>query len=95
MEVVTGFSDWEFLKPDTIISVSSDEPKRHRNISLEDFDGELAVFQVCEIKCTCTCTCTIINIVIITNTTCTSFKLLKIRLECYCNHKPTSGVVAQ
>ena len=59
MEVVTGFSDWEFLKPENDLSnvmktVSTDEKKKRRNVSLEDFDGELAVFQVCQVTCTCT-----------------------------------------
>lgn len=41
---VMGISDWDFLRPPTDTSVEEDETKRP---SLDDFDGEIAVFQVC------------------------------------------------
>ena len=52
MEVVTGYSDWEFLRPDvdnevSVATLAGDQTtKKHRTTSLEDFDNELAVFQV-------------------------------------------------
>lgn len=57
MEAVTGYSDWEFLRPSTTADSGVNEPttatvqdssaeKKRKNTSLEDFDGELAVFQV-------------------------------------------------
>ena len=71
MEAVTGVSDWEFLKPDqeqdklhvdvhACAQVPQDQQRRLKNPSLEDFDGELAVFQVTETNtlCTHTCSCT-------------------------------------
>ena len=41
---VMGVSDWDFLRPPTATSEEEDEAKRP---SLDDFDGEIAVFQVC------------------------------------------------
>ncbi len=52
MEVVTGYSDWEFLRPDAnnevgVATLAVDQTtKKRRTTSLEDFDNELAVFQV-------------------------------------------------
>ena len=56
MESVTGVTDWEFLKPDTVsypLHANSDQHMRDvqervkpKNPTLDDFDGELAVFQV-------------------------------------------------
>ncbi len=41
---VTGVTDWEFLKPDHSSSAGEQEPAH--KISLDDFDGEISVFQV-------------------------------------------------
>ena len=56
MESVTGVTDWKFLKPDTVsypLHANSDQHMRDvqervkpKNPTLDDFDGELAVFQV-------------------------------------------------
>lgn len=48
LESVTGISDWEFLKPDKGIPSETPlkENKKVKNPTLEDFDGEIAIFQV-------------------------------------------------
>ena len=48
---VMGVSDWDFLRPPSMDS-GEDEGKRP---SLDDFDGEIAVFQVCGCVWMCGC----------------------------------------
>ena len=40
---VMGVSDWDFLRPPSM-AMEEDESRRP---SIDDFDGEIAVFQVC------------------------------------------------
>ena len=43
LQAVTGVTDWDFLRPS---SASAQDDHAHRP-SLDDFDGEISVFQVC------------------------------------------------
>ena len=54
MSTVTGVTDWEFLRPDHASSMGGEEDPAHK-VTLDDFDGEIAVFQVSERKISTSC----------------------------------------
>lgn len=43
---VLGVTDWDFLRPPDSSPVTESKDFTHHRPSLEDFDGEIAVFQV-------------------------------------------------
>lgn len=43
---VMGVSDWDFLRPPSDHAPSPEEEDSSKRPSLDDFDGEIAVFQV-------------------------------------------------